>query len=268
MGCTDGTSSPLIEFPQFVGGPFNLIYCNEVVGSYDPNDKQAIPSGFGEEHSILPNTDIDYTIRFQNTGTDTAFRVVITDQLSSLLDPATIKPDPSSHPYEFKLENQGLLSFTFYNIELPDSTTNLLESQGFISFKIAQRPSLPSGTLIENDANIYFDFNPPILTNTTFHTVNDLIDIVNGSVSVASPQIQVKVMPNPMQNGAWIQLKGLSSPESISLQLFDVNGKRVRQVNGNGNNIWLNRSDLPSGMYFFTILKQGKWQASGKLIVN
>ena len=268
MGCANGTSSSLTEFPQFAGDPFNLIYCNMVVGSYDPNDKQAIPSGFGDEHSILPNTDIDYTIRFQNTGTDTAFRVVITDQLSPLLDPATIEPGPSSHPYEFRLEDQGLLSFTFHNIELPDSNTNLIGSQGFVTFKIAQRPLLPSGTLIENNANIYFDFNSPILTNTTFHTVNNLIDIVSGSVSVVNPQIQVKVMPNPMQSGAWIQLEGQSSEESILFQLFDTTGKKVRQLNGNGNNIWLNRSGLPSGMYFFTILKQGTWQASGKLIVN
>ncbi|MFK7807287.1 MAG: hypothetical protein AB8F74_05725, partial [Saprospiraceae bacterium] len=108
MDCGEGPNSgSLNEVAQFVGGPFELIYCPLVVGSFDPNDKQAIPSGFGEDHFILPNTDIEYTIRFQNTGTDTAFRVVILDTLSQVLDPASIKVGSSSHPYEFRLLDEG-----------------------------------------------------------------------------------------------------------------------------------------------------------------
>ena len=80
--------------------------------------KQAIPSGFGAEHYILPNTDIQYTIRFQNTGTDTAFRVVILDTLAKALDPASITPGPASHPYSWRLEDEGVLRFTFNPIAL------------------------------------------------------------------------------------------------------------------------------------------------------
>ena len=268
MGCNNGNAPDLNQFPQLSGDPFSITYCPVVVGPYDPNDKQATPSGFEEDHYILPDTDLNYTIQFQNTGTDTAFRVVITDQLSPLLNPASVQPGPSSHPYDFRLGDQGLLTFTFSNIELPDSNTNLAASQGFVTFKIAQRPTLPYGSLIENNANIFFDFNPPILTNTTFHTIGNLVDVLSSSVSVANPQTEIKVMPNPMQDGAWIQLEGITSEESILLQLFDTNGRKVQQVKGDGNNIYLSRSGLPSGMYFFTILKGGVWQASGKLIMN
>ena len=61
-----------------------------VTGAYDPNDKLATTS-LGSTTSWLLDEDewIDYTIRFQNTGTDTAFNVVITDTLPANLDPST-----------------------------------------------------------------------------------------------------------------------------------------------------------------------------------
>lgn len=268
MGCPLDNSPTFNEFPQYSGDPFTIIFCPEVVGPFDPNDKQAIPTGFGDDNNILPNTDLDYTIRFQNTGTDTAFRVVIVDTLTTHLDPATVVPGPSSHPYDFRLNGEGVLSFIFNNIALPDSNVNVAASQGFVSFKVAQRQNLAIGTRIENRAGIYFDFNEPIITNTAFHTVKTLINIVSGSVNVATPKLQVKVMPNPMKNGAWIRLEGQEEQGLVTLRLFDVSGRMVKQVHGMENEIWLERSDLMSGMYFFNMEKEGIWQASGKIIVQ
>ena len=64
--------------------------CQPNIGSFDPNDKTAFLNGHFENEWVKSNTDIDYKIRFQNTGTDTAFTVVIEDQLSTLLDPASV----------------------------------------------------------------------------------------------------------------------------------------------------------------------------------
>ncbi|MFT4665505.1 MAG: putative repeat protein (TIGR01451 family) [Polaribacter sp.] len=268
MGCTNGTASLLVEFPQFAGGPFELIFCDEVVGSFDPNDKQANPSGFTGENLILPNTDINYTIRFQNTGTDTAFRVVILDTLTSVLNPATIMAGPSSHPYEFRFIDEGVLSFTFYDIALPDSTTNVDASQGFVSFTIAQDYNLEPGTLIENNTAIFFDFNGAIITNTAFHTIAGLIESVSVSVNETMPELEMKVIPNPMQDRAWIQLKGVEINEPVILRLFDVTGSLVKQANGNNEGVWLERANLASGMYFFTMESGGVWLASGKIVVE
>ncbi len=268
MGCMNETSPPFVEFPQFAGGPFELIFCDEVVGSFDPNDKQANPSGFTEENFILPNTDINYTVRFQNTGTDTAFRVVILDTLSTVLDPATIVAGPSSHPYEFRLLDQGVLSFTFHDIALPDSTTNFEASQGFVSFRIAQDRDLNPGTLIENNAAIYFDFNQPIITNTVFHTITDFMEIVSVSINPTISELELKVIPNPMRDRAWIQLKGVQTEEVVTLRLFDVSGSLVQQAQGDSEGVWLERSDLVSGMYFFTMEAEGIWLASGKIVVE
>ncbi len=145
--------------------------CSVVVGSYDPNDKTALPTGYTDAHIIRANTDIQYKIRFQNTGTDAAYRVVIVDTLSALLDPRTLEAGASSHPYHLKIYPGNILHFVFDPIVLPDSNTNLAASQGFVQFRIAQQPDLPDGTLIENRAGIYFDQNDPIITNTAFHTV-------------------------------------------------------------------------------------------------
>ena len=77
------------------------IFCGEVRGSYDPNDKTGFPLGVGATHDILPNQKIEYLIRFQNTGTDTAFNVVIRDTLSADFDILSVQSGVSSHDYNF-----------------------------------------------------------------------------------------------------------------------------------------------------------------------
>lgn len=63
------------------------------------------------------------------------------------------------------------------------------EGMGFVGFEVDLLSDLPSGTVIENNAAIYFDFNAPIITNTYQNTfdfigpeshVNDVVDYVAG----------------------------------------------------------------------------------------
>jgi hypothetical protein len=149
------------------------IECIEVRGSYDPNDKEAFPKGVCASHFINDDTELEYKIRFQNVGNDTAFTVVIRDTLSTALDPTTIEPMVASHAYTWALSGTGVLTFTFDNIDLVDAQTNEPESHGFIKYRISQKPGNPVDTKIENKAAIYFDFNPPIITNTVEHLVGE-----------------------------------------------------------------------------------------------
>ncbi|MEZ4738440.1 MAG: hypothetical protein R2818_03570 [Flavobacteriales bacterium] len=137
-----------------------------VSGAYDPNDKLAKTSTRYSDSLYYVGADawIDYTIRFQNTGTDTAFNVVITDTLASNLDLRKFIPGPSSHPYEVSIRNGTTLRFAFYRIQVPDSNVNEAASHGFVSFRIAPKDPLVPGEEIINTANIYFDFNPPAIT--------------------------------------------------------------------------------------------------------
>lgn len=161
------------QFPQGDESPFIDTDCQPNIGSYDPNDKIGYPNGYCAAHFIEPNTDIEYQIRFQNTGTDTAFTVVVTDTLPLPLNPATVQPGASSHPYDFELLGNGVVQFTFNDIMLPDSNVNETGSHGFVKFSIAQAANNPDGTVIANQAGIVFDFNEPVYTNFYTHTVAD-----------------------------------------------------------------------------------------------
>ena len=162
----------ILPFPLGEEDWFIAVDCRENVGAYDPNDKQGFPLGSTENHFIEKNTTLEYLIRFQNTGTDYARTVFIRDTLDTdVLDPATIRPGASSHDYEYFLSDEGVINFVFEDIMLLDSNTNEPESHGYVKFKINQIPNLPDGVIIENRAGIYFDFNAPVITNYTLHTI-------------------------------------------------------------------------------------------------
>jgi uncharacterized repeat protein (TIGR01451 family) len=130
-------------------------------GPYDPNDKSATPS---LSTTQVANGDyIYYTIRFQNTGTDTAFNIVISDSLSSQLQPSTLQVVNTSHPARITV-NGNMVYCEFLNINLPDSNVNQLTSHGYVTFKIKPQPSVTVGSVIPNKAAIYFDYNTPVIT--------------------------------------------------------------------------------------------------------
>ena len=254
-----------IQYPQD-DADFNVdILCQEVVAAYDPNQKQASPLGYQDPHYIEANTMLDYTIQFQNTGTDTARKVVIQDILSPFLDPATFRRGASSHPYEVKMEGQGLLIFTFDNIMLPDSNINEPASHGFVQFKIEQKADLPIGTVIENTASIFFDFNPPIITNTVYHTIGkDFITVDVGEIAL--PNISVNVYPNPFSRHAVFEVEGLINTP-LQFQLFNATGQLIKEGSFSDNRYRLERDALQSGMYFYIIKQQGVLLNKGKVVI-
>jgi uncharacterized repeat protein (TIGR01451 family) len=131
-----------------------------VTGSFDPNDKTVLPEG---KIPFFTN-ELDYLIRFQNTGNDTAFKVVVVDTLPPQLDVVSLKTISASHPYVVSLK-KNIITFTFDNILLPDSNVNERASHGFIRFKLKPQNGLKVGDNINNKAAIYFDYNKPIITN-------------------------------------------------------------------------------------------------------
>ncbi len=155
---------------------FRDIFCEEIIGSFDPNDKGVMPRGVAAEKFVLPSQELEYRIRFQNTGNDTAFWVKLVDTIDmQILDLSSIRTISGSHPYHFELID-NVASWTFENILLPDSTTDEQGSQGYVEFLIEQLPDNENGATIENFADIYFDNNVPVRTNTTFNTVCDDFD--------------------------------------------------------------------------------------------
>lgn len=252
------------QFPMDDNDPWVDIDCTEILGSYDPNDKQGFPAGYKTAHYIEPGTDLEYRIRFQNTGTDTAFTVVIRDELSPWLDPGSVKPGASSHPYKFEYYGDRDIKFTFDNILLPDSSTNLEASQGFVSFRVSQKAGVPLETDIENRAGIFFDFNAPVYTNTTVHRVGeDFVTVATWQPLVEG--ISLRVMPNPVAETAILQIDGLPDNADWQVALLDAAGQTVRAEQVNGLQWKFQRNDLPAGVYFLRVVSGQKVLGTGKV---
>lgn len=139
-----------------------------IVGSFDPNDKSVLPDGKIPLSASLDT--FDYLIRFQNTGTDTAYKVVVVDTLPAPLDPYSVRVKAASSDYQLVV-NKNTLIFTFDRIFLPDSFANERASHGFIRFTVSPKKPLSVGEKLDNRAHIFFDYNAAIMTNTAQNDV-------------------------------------------------------------------------------------------------
>ena len=236
-------------FPEDDLDPNLDIFCMQNRGSYDPNDKQAFPRGYGDEALIEPNTRLEYKIRFQNTGTDTAFIVIVKDSIREELDIATISFGASSHDYDFSIENGNTLVFKFENILLVDSTTNEPESHGFLTFSIDHHKDLAVGTTISNNADIYFDFNDPITTNYYTHKIaTNFVELVSTNTIFLDKSILV--YPNPSSDFIYVDYV---SEEGLNFEIFNLEGRKIKETPIRpGERIML--LDLPPGNYAYRII--------------
>jgi uncharacterized repeat protein (TIGR01451 family) len=270
-GCQGSSSSFttgfLPQFPVNDSAPWVDIECSTVLGSYDPNDKRGFPVGYGSDHYVKPGTDIEYTIRFQNTGTDTAFHVIILDTLDAHLDPATVQPGAGSHPYTMKIRGDGILVFDFPNVMLPDSNINEPASHGFVKFRVSARKNTPLGTKVFNKAAIYFDFNDPIFTNTTQHKIGENFVLV-GTTQALPAGYSAQVLPNPFESECLILLKGAPEAADYRLHLYNLNGVFMKTITSGRPQFRLPADDLSSGLYLFRIDQNNEPIGWGKVVLN
>ncbi len=247
---------------------FVEIDCHVAIGSYDPNDKQVKPEGLTETFHYVDSADVmEYIIHFQNTGTDTAFNVVIYDTLSSHLDITTIQPGASSHPYTLNIFGSNVLQWTFANILLPDSNINEPESHGFLKYKIHQKHGNTIGTVINNKANIVFDFNEPVITNTVFNTIGKIDSLITNVPVIYDKDISVKVYPNPFNSTTVFEIQGMNQP--FKFELYNITGEQVRSIsNITDKKFVITRKNLCKGIYIYKISSDNGLISTGKLIVN
>lgn len=169
-----------------------------VVGSYDPNDKTCV------EGTFLPLFNLDkylhYVIRFENTGTANAVNIVVRDLIdTSKFDINTFVPLNASHPFVTRIVNTNLIEFIFENIQLPFDDAN---NDGFVAFKIKPKTTLVENDVVSNTADIYFDYNFPITTNTYNTVVFQPLNTPSYSLNNA-----VTIFPIPVKNTLNIELK-------------------------------------------------------------
>lgn len=136
--------------------------------SYDPNDKTAYPMNYDQSEYVEPNGYIDYLINFENLGSASAVNIRIDDILSEKLDWTTFEKLSSSHDCRYLIDSDGMLSVYFDQILLSHQNPG---NKGFFKYRIYVKENLLPLDSILNEASIYFDFNEPIITNTTITPV-------------------------------------------------------------------------------------------------
>lgn len=147
-------------------------YCYPIVNAYDPNDKQVYPQGDCSDHFIAYDQRLTYKVRFQNTGNSQAINIVVKDTISALLDVSSVQIVGQSHePLITTMLPGNVLNFSFLNINLADSTSNEDESHGYVIFEISPITGISDNAVIENKVEIYFDYNPEVVTNIIFNTI-------------------------------------------------------------------------------------------------
>jgi len=256
--------------------PYNNVSTtsDRIRGSYDPNDKHCSHDTIITPVEIARQDSLVYTIRFQNTGTADAINVYVTDTISPKLEVSSIEVLAVSHAMELRLEENNIVTFAFDNIMLPDSNTSEPLSHGFIKYKVKPKNNLALGDVITNTAYIFFDFNAPVITNTTYNVVNNIVGI-NPSGSVIPERFALyQNYPNPFNPATTIKFDipktGLGG-QHVKLVTYDLLGRIVNtlvdaELKPGSYEVKLDASGLSSGIYFYRIETAG-WSDIKKLVL-
>ena len=214
-----------------------------VVGSFDPNDKTCL-----EGNAITPEMVgqyVHYLIRFENTGTYAAENIVVKDVIdTTVFELASLQITDASHVVKTRIGHGNEVEFIFEDIQLPFAEAT---NDGYVAFKIKTKPTLVLGDSLKNKAEIYFDYNLPIVTNETHTTVqNPVVKAMDlGGLSLA-------IFPNPVR-----ELLHFQGEVPIDrADIFDLSGKIIQSLQVSDQRV--NVRALPNGPYWVKAYSSGK----------
>jgi uncharacterized repeat protein (TIGR01451 family) len=247
----------VLDFTASVAGatdetPLDNIFAlaQTVVGSLDPNDKAVSKATIGTSEL---GEYLYYTVRFQNTGTFYAENVVVRDVLSENLEMFSLEVVATSHPcrtlvtrHNTTTQGNDKVEFFFEGINLPSEADNEPGSHGYATFRIKPKNNLVLNNTIENEAEIYFDFNAPIVTNTVTTTISALgLNHFNTR--------SFSLYPNPANHILTIEVDQLIPLDGISI--FNVLGQLVKKLPDafEDGKMTIDISDMEAGSYFVQV---------------
>ncbi len=244
--CFDATVTPTIGD----NNPTNnhLTWCAAVVNSFDPNIKEAYPVGTVD---IMGDHWLTYTVRFQNTGNAPAEHIYITDTIDTDVDIETFQLLAYSFQPQVIIKGNAV-RFNFANINLPDSVSDEPNSHGYVQYKVRAKNNLQSGTNVTNTAFIYFDFNAPVITNTT----STIYSMVEGITAATVSNVTLQLYPNPANDMVMINLSDNFTGGTLTLS--DVTGRSLNAIAITSTHNQLNTGALSSGVYLVTAVKGGE----------
>jgi uncharacterized repeat protein (TIGR01451 family) len=232
-----------------------LEFCGLVNNSYDPNDKACFPN-----NTATPNTWLTYTVRFQNTGNDTAYNIIIRDTLDNNLDASSFTYLASSHNPQINLEGNAT-TFNFKNINLVDSFTNEPLSNGWLQYKVKTKATLQLNASIKNTAYIYFDFNDAIITNTTSNTY--ALGAPFGVGNIINNKNNFSLFPNPSTD--YLSIKTTTAG---TIKIMDLIGRVHQVLNVNAHKTQsITVKHLSKGVYIVQFIDE-RGNVTGKKFVK
>lgn len=247
-----------IPDPNLTNNTYN--YQKAVASSYDPNIKEVSPLGRGKQGFIAKNTEMTYTIHFQNTGTARAKNITIADEIDANLDINSIHILGATHKTNLYKDNKTI-KFRFENINLPDSGADYAGSMGSVTYAIRQQKDLADGLEMKNTAAIYFDYNAPIITNTTLNTIN----IPTSIAHVAIGSDVATVYPNPANSTLNVKM---ANTKTFSVRMMDMLGRIVMTQSTANGELSINTLSIPSGSYIVHINDNNGNETSNKVQIK
>jgi hypothetical protein len=226
------------------------VFNQTVVGAYDPNDITCLEGDIVDPEYI--GEELHYVIRFENTGNYYAENVVIAMEINEeLYDVSSLRVLNASHDVRAQVRD-NVAEFFFNQIMLDSG------GHGNILLVMRSHTALQEGDTVMSKADIYFDYNYPIITN-------DAVTVFETTMSIEEniKNVDLKVYPNPTTD--YFNLA--SDSKILSIELYDASGRLIRTSLVNDFETRQNVNQLNKGLYFLKI-KTESGEVTGKIIKN
>jgi hypothetical protein len=226
-------------------------YNTRIRSSYDPNDKLVNP-GLPDQLNEVPLNEkwFTYTVRFQNEGNFSAKDVFVVDSLDQKFDKYSLTFLESSHPFTLEdivSDNENIVKFNFNDIYLDYKANDDLASQGYFKYMIKAKEDVELNDIMENRAAIYFDQNPPIITNLT---QNKYVESTLNVSSIPADGNPIKFWPNPVDTVIHLQSDDASE---FKVSVYNILGQKILFETNLVGNSELNVESLQTGIYLLHV---------------
>lgn len=212
-----------------------------VVNSFDPNDKICLGGDYVRPEHV--GDYMYYRIRFENLGTASAQNIKVTDMIDTTkFDITSLSPVDGSHPFTTRVIQGNQVEFMFNNIQLGFADEN---NDGYLVFKIRSLNSLTEGAVLENTASIYFDYNLPVVTNTSVVTVQRSLH------TISFETIKLALYPVPAGDMVFISIPKQVNVQSVTV--YNLLGQSVLENVRPGPQGDVNVTTLASGSYLMRV---------------
>ncbi|MFT3795364.1 leucine-rich repeat domain-containing protein [Flavobacterium sp.] len=208
-----------------------------VTGSFDPNNKICMEGNVVSPEKI--GEYLHYTINFENTGTAAAENVFVRDMIDAAkYEVGSLQITGSSHPEVASSRREGnRVEFLFYGIGLEP------EAKGYVTFKIKTKESLQANDSVSNKADIFFDYNFPVITEPAVTTFQIL------ATQAFDKPLGVNIFPNPA--GDTVYLTAQSDIRSV--EIYDGQGRLLQTNLAGERKSEVSLRQYTSGIYYFKI---------------